>query len=164
MKTVEEERQRKRLPRKRAVRRNRTVFRDERSRGKGGAIGADRPSSQNARFGQRSFIRMQLRSRLLLGSTCDHVATGTRRSPASSICFLRRRVRRRGSFSGLSGRGSRGPTVATRGEISSWLFLGPRASGEAVFARFGGPSFPQSLKMTSYRSRREQRLPEYNSR
>lgn len=57
---------------------------------KRGGIG--RAAVSDARFGQRSFIRMQLRPRLLLGSTCDHVATGNRATatavPASLYPFL----------------------------------------------------------------------------
>lgn len=82
--------QRKWLPRKRAARRNRTVFQDEWSLRKGEASAVQAVS--DARFGQRSFIRMQLRPRLLLGSTCDHVATGNRATatavPASLYPFL----------------------------------------------------------------------------
>lgn len=67
---------------------------------KRGGIG--RAAVSDARFGQRSFIRMQLRPRLLLGSTCDHVATGNRATatavPASLFLSYKRR---QGSFNGF---------------------------------------------------------------
>lgn len=54
----------------------------------------------DARFGQRSFIRMQLRPRLLLGSTCDHVATGNR-PPRSPLLYILSYKRRQASFNGF---------------------------------------------------------------
>lgn len=157
MKTLEEERQRKRLPRKRAARRNRTVFRDERSRGKGEPSGPTGPRRRMPVL----VSGVSFACNFVRGSYLEVRVTTSQPVPGGRFFYLFL-ASSRPSTSFIQWAFGLGITRTHRqqpGRDRAAGFFSVRASGEAPKPTVFG-NHRQLLKMTSYRNRREQRSPE----